>query len=129
VAIVVWTALRRFRGPLMVVALAVGGIAAGWIGWRFGHNIGRGHALFDARHGRIGQVVLIPPDLRIKQPGNIALWHGWLPYLSGVLLYTAIAAIVTYLIIAGFTANPGLVGPRRHRPADLATPATVPPAE
>ena len=54
-------------------------------------------------------------DLRIKQAGNIALWHGWLPYLSGVLLYLAIAAIVTYLLIASFTASPSLVT-RRRRP-------------
>jgi hypothetical protein len=114
-AIIAWVALRRFRGPLMVVALAVGGIAAGWIAWRFGHNIGRGHALAEARHGKIGQVVLVPPDLRIKQAGNIGLWHGWLPYLSGVLLYLAIAAIATYLLIASFTANATLVGGRRGR--------------
>ena len=106
----------------MVVALAVGGIAAGWIAWRFGHNIGRGHALAEARHGKIGQVVMIPPDLRIKQTGNIGLWHGWLPYLSGVLLYLAIAAIITYLLIASFTASPRLVGGRRGR-----APATTPP--
>jgi hypothetical protein len=115
--IIAWVALRRFRGPLMVVALAVGGVASGWIAWRFGHNIGRGHALAEARAGKIGQVVLIPPDLRIKQAGNIGLWHGWLPYLSGVLLYLAIAAIVTYLLIASFTASPALVTRRRGRTA------------
>jgi hypothetical protein len=114
-AIIAWVALRRFRGPLMVFALAVGGIAAGWIAWRFGHNIGRGHALAVARHGKIGQVVMIPPDLRIKQGGNIGLWHGWLPYLSGVLLYLSIAAIATYLLIASFTANATLIGGRRSR--------------
>jgi hypothetical protein len=123
-AIIAWVALRRFRGPLMVVALAVGGIAAGWIAWRFGHNIGRGHALAEARHGKIGQVVLLPPDLRIKQAGNIGLWHGWLPYLSGVLLYLAIAAIVTYLLIASFTASPTLVGGRRGRPSTNPAPHT-----
>lgn len=121
-AIIAWVALRRFRGPLMVVGLAVGGIAAGWIAWRFGHNIGRGHALAEARHGKIGQVVLVPPDLRIKQAGNIGLWHGWLPYLSGVLLYFAIAAIITYLLIASFTASPMLVGGRRGR-APMTTPS------
>jgi hypothetical protein len=123
-AIVAWVALRRFRGPLMVVALAVGGIAAGWIAWRFGHNIGRGHALAEARHGKIGQVVLVPPDLRIKQAGNIGLWHGWVPYLSGVLLYLAIAAIITYLLIASFTANPTLVGGRRGRAQTTTAPHT-----
>jgi hypothetical protein len=97
----------------MVVALAVGGIAASWLMWRFGHNIGRGHALEMARHGKVGQIVLVPPDIRIKQTGNIATWHG-LPYLSGVLLYLAIAAIVVYLLIASFTSNPGLI-PRRKR--------------
>ena len=114
IAIVAWVALRRFRGPLMVAALAVGGIAASWLAWRFGHNIGRGHARTVAAHGKVGQIVLVPPDLRIKQPGNIAYWHG-LPYLSGVLLYLAIAAILVYVLIACFTASPNLVARRLPR--------------
>jgi hypothetical protein len=116
IAIVAWVALRRFRGPLMVAALAVGGIAASWLAWRFGHNIGRGHAREVAAHGKVGQIVLVPPDLRIKQPGNIAYWHR-LPYLSGVLLYLAIAAILVYVLIACFTASPNLVARRLPRPS------------
>jgi len=123
IGIIAWAALRRFRGPLMVVALAVGGIAGGWIAWRFGHNIGRGHALSVAEHARVGDVVLVPPDLRIKQGGNIAFWHG-LPYLSGVLLYLAIAAIVTYVVIAGFATNPYLFGPKPgEQPSQPARPS------
>jgi len=113
IAIIAWLALRRFRGPLMVVALAVGGVAASWLAWRIGHNIGRGHALDLARHGKIGQIVQVPPDLRIKQSGNIAYWHD-LPYISGVLLYLAIAAIFVYVLIAAFTANAGLIPGRRN---------------
>ena len=70
--------------------------------------------------------MLIPPDLRIKQAGNIGLWHGWLPYLSGVLLYLAIAAIATYLLIASFTANPTLVGGRRGRTPTSTAPHAEP---
>ena len=97
----------------MVVALAVGGIAAGWLAGRFGHTIGRGHAL--AKLGwRSGSVVLVPPDLRIKQAGNIALWHGRWPYLAGPAL-PGDRRDRTGLLTAGFTANPTLVGGRRGR--------------
>jgi hypothetical protein len=122
IAIIAWLTLRRFRGALTVVALAVGGIGASWLAWRFGHNIGRGHALELARHGKIGQIVQVPPDLRIKQAGNIAFWHG-LPYVSGALLYLAIAAIFVYVLIAAFTANAGLIPGRRDPEAAAPRPS------
>jgi len=115
-AIVVWIALRRFRGPVTAVALAIGGVGAGWLAWRFGHTIGLGEFHRLARTAAPGSTIQLPPDLRIKQPGNIARWHG-IPYVSGDLLYLGISALVGYLLIAGFALSPSLGVRRQPRPA------------
>ncbi|HEY2791198.1 MAG TPA: hypothetical protein VGJ28_02515 [Micromonosporaceae bacterium] len=106
-AIIVWFALRRYRGSIMVGALAIGSIATGWIAWWFGHNLGRSHALDVARAAKDGAILQFPPDLRIKSPGNVANWHG-VPYLGGVILYVAVAAMAVYAILAGFSMSPSL---------------------
>jgi len=122
VALVVWFALRRFRGSLTIAGLAIGSTIAGWLAWRFGHNIGRSTANNLARHAKDGTLLKFPPDLRIKPVGNIGQWHG-LPYLGGVLLYFAVAAVATYVLIVGFSSSSSL-SLRRHRetPAPVATP-------
>lgn len=112
-AIVVWIVLRRYRGVVMLAALAIGGGGAGVLAWRFGHNIGRGHAFAVAKTAANGTVIKFPVDLRIKRLG---LWHGLLPYVGGDLLYVAIAATLTYLLLAGFALSPSL-GTRPSSPA------------
>ena len=113
-AVIVWFALRRFRGSIMVAALAIGSVATGWIAWWFGHNLGRTHALDVARTAKDGAILQFPPDLRIKSPGNVAHWHH-LPYLGGVILYVALAAVAVYAILVGFSMSPSLIG-RGRRP-------------
>jgi hypothetical protein len=113
-AIACWVLLRRFRGAPMTLALGLGGAVAGWLTWRFGHAIGYAHSLALQHAAKDGQTVYLPPDLRIKQKGDIAFWHH-LPYISGDLLYLSIAALVTYLLLASFTANPDLRPRRRAR--------------
>jgi len=98
------------------VALAIGGVGAGWLAWRFGHTIGLGQFHQQARTAPSGSIIHLPPDLRIKQPGNFAKWHG-LPYISGDLLYLGITALVVYLLITGFSLSPSLGVRRQPRPA------------
>lgn len=116
-AILAWILLRRFRGLPVAVALAVGGAGMGWLAWRFGHTIGLSHALALARTAPVGTVFTIPPDLRIKQPGAVAWWHGAIPYITGDLLYAGIAALLVYLLCVGFSASPTLL-PRKIAPPD-----------
>ncbi len=100
VAILSWILLRRFRGPLMAIALALGGGTAGWIIWRVGRAIGRADFDYALRHPVNGEVIKVPIDLRIQRNG---LWHGVVPWIGGNLTYLAIAAVATYCVIAGFT--------------------------
>jgi hypothetical protein len=115
VALATWYGLRRFRGSVTVAALAIGATAAGWLTWRIGHNIGAGAVIAKERHAHDGQIIMLPPALRVKSPGNVATWHG-IPYVGGVLLYMALAAVATYVIAVLVTYNPAL---NRRRPAAL----------
>ncbi len=113
VAILSWILLRRFRGPLMAVALALGCGLSGWIIWRSGRAIGRAKVIEEIKHPKDGAVITTPIDLRIQRNG---LWHGFLPWIGGNLTYMAIAALLTYCLIAGFSLR-GDLNIGRNRPA------------
>jgi len=107
VALIAWFVLRRFRGSVMLAALAIGGTVGGWLTWRIGHTIGMAGVIAQERHATDGEIINLPPALRIKSPGNIAFWHG-IPYIGGVLLYMALAAVITYAVAALITVSPAL---------------------
>jgi hypothetical protein len=117
-AVATWFLLRRYRGSLTVAGLAVGTMVTGWLAYRFGHNIGRGHAYSVARHASDGTIVQFPPELRIKSPGDVARWHGVVPYLGGDVLYVAVAAIFVYVLIAAMHTEPSLSIRRRGAAPD-----------
>jgi peptidoglycan/LPS O-acetylase OafA/YrhL len=112
VAVLAWVLLRRHRGVPVLLGVVVGAIAGGILAYWLGHHIGLAHARYLADHAAVGTTFSIPPNLRAQQVG---LWHGWLPYAKGDVLAMAIAAVVTYILLAGFSQYPTL------RPAPAAT--------
>ena len=58
----------------------------------------------------VGTHFQLPVNLRVQQVG---LWHGWLPYARGDVLFLAIAAVLSYALLAGFSAYPSLRPPRK----------------
>jgi hypothetical protein len=101
VAILAWLLLRRYRGPGVLLGLGLGGVAAGVLTWWFGHGIGR-------RTAPLGAHFQAAVNLRVRQVG---LWHHWLPYARGDVLYLALAAILMYVLLAGFSPYPSLRRP------------------
>ena len=89
-----------------------------------GHHLGRAHAEYLANHAPIGTAFSVPPNLRAQQLG---LWHGWLPYARGDVLAMAIAAVVTYFLLAGFSSDPYLRAGRAAPPPPFAALPGVPP--
>ena len=103
VAVLAWALLRRVRGVPALLGVTVGSVAAGPLAYWVGHHLGRAHAEYLANHAPIGTAFSVPPNLRAQQLG---LWHGWLPYARGDVLAMAIAAVVTYFLLAGFSSDP-----------------------
>ncbi|OLB65123.1 MAG: hypothetical protein AUI10_08225 [Actinobacteria bacterium 13_2_20CM_2_72_6] len=109
-AVLAWVLLRPFRGPIMLLALAVGGVGAGVLAYVTGYRIGNEHARYLLFHSPPGTYVKMPVDLRAQQVG---LWHGWLPFARGDVLTLAVTAVLIYLLLAGFSAYPSLRPPRK----------------
>jgi hypothetical protein len=108
--------LRRWRGPLMVVGLALGCVAGAWITWKLGARIGLAEyeRLIDG--ASVGQ--------RFEQPMKLRA--------EGLLFLGAIAAVIVYVANAAWSHRPNLGAAAEpdpegwHRPPY--PPAGAPPA-
>ena len=79
--------VRRSRGPLVLAALAVGGLLGAVITWRLGMRIGTGYQPADLR--QVGNIIYQPLTLRA----------------TSTLVVEPVAAVVGYLVAVGFTAR------------------------
>lgn len=105
-AIAVWALLRRYRGPFMLLGLAVGTVGAALVAWWLGGVIG-GQGDFDrlAASAPVGTPLSQPAELRAG--GFEWLW-GVIPTLQGDVLLPAFGAVVTYTLLAGWSRYPSL---------------------
>jgi len=79
---VAWFALPGRRGPLTLVALAVGGVLAALVAWQVGHLVGRSSYENLLAAGEVGSTGGRPVDLRAR----------------GVLVGWPFAAVAAYLV-------------------------------
>jgi hypothetical protein len=107
-AILVWLVFRRRRGPIMLLALVVGSIAAGVLTAWLGRHIGYAHYRELFAHAPVGTHFFRPPDVR---SAKIGLWFGFLPRVQGAALLQATAAATAYLVLAAFHVEPDLRRP------------------
>ncbi|HEY3010122.1 MAG TPA: DUF2567 domain-containing protein [Micromonosporaceae bacterium] len=111
-----WALARRTRGPVGLVAVALGAAVAGLIAWQIGRHVGLAeyHRLLD--HAAAGQTLGKPGDLR----GAEVRW--WPPALRGDVLVPAFAAAGAYTLLAGWSRHPSL---RPPRPVDTPEPPQI----
>jgi hypothetical protein len=104
--------VRRSRGPLVLLALAAGGLLGAVITWRLGMRIGTGYRPADLR--QVGKVVYQPLTLRAKS----------------ALVVEPVAAVIAYLLAVGFSARNDLgqdpTAPPPPTPPSYGSPATPP---
>jgi hypothetical protein len=105
IAIVVWLVARRYRGPVVLVGLAVGSVACAVIAAWFGHRTGLAGYERWLRTATVGQHYLRPANVGTKR---IGLWHGVFPLAQGAVLLQAAAAVTLYTMLAGFHRAPSL---------------------
>lgn len=108
-----WSLLRRYRGPVGLLAVAAGTVGAGWLAWQVGREIGRDAFRRQAESAAAGTLLHRPPDLRAG--GFEWLWNV-LPTLHGDLLMPAFGAIVAYTLLAGWSRYPSLRPEGEPRP-------------
>jgi hypothetical protein len=99
-AIATWVVLRRYRGPLGLIAVGAGAAGAGWLAWRVGREVGRAAFRQQAESAAVGALLQRPPDLRA---GGFELVWGVVPTLRGDLLMPAFGAIIAYTLLAGWS--------------------------
>jgi len=117
-SLVSWIGFRRYRGPLTLLALALGGVGASILAWQVGRRIGlddyRAHALAAAP----GELLSRPPDLRAG--GFTTLWDV-VPFFRGDLLIATFGAVIVYTVLAGWSRTASL----RPEPAVFPDPPPV----
>ncbi|GFJ88322.1 hypothetical protein Prum_019640 [Phytohabitans rumicis] len=122
-AIAVWVLLRRYRGPVTLLAVAVGTVGAALIAWWLGSRLGQDAFERLVASAPVGTTVSQPPELRA---GGFEWVYGFIPTLRGDVLLPAFGAVVTYTLMAGWSryatlvpeqepeldAEPAVFGPR-----------------
>ncbi|MCG5451685.1 DUF2567 domain-containing protein [Micromonospora hortensis] len=105
VAFALWFVLRRWRGPVGLLAAVLGTLVAAPVAWQVGRRIGL--AAFDRllATAPAGQAFSKPADLRA---GGVDWLLGVLPVPHGNLLLPAFGAAVMYTLLAGWSRWPGL---------------------
>jgi MFS family permease len=108
--VLAWLLLRRYRGVAMMIGLVAGSLVAGWLAWWLGIRLGRTE--FDALRGTaaLGTRLDAPLVLRLTDLDRNAFWP---PIPSGVIAAQALAAAITYTVLAGFSVHPGLRPPNK----------------
>jgi ABC-type Fe3+-siderophore transport system permease subunit len=107
-AVLVWVLARRARGPLQLIALTLGALAAGYVAFAVGTNI---NTSFDARRAEaaVNQVVERPAELSASNMRLcLPLLDRCLSVRSGNLLVPALGAVVGYSLLAGWSSWPSL---------------------
>ncbi|MGQ5263065.1 DUF2567 domain-containing protein [Micromonospora sp. ZYX-F-536] len=104
-ALVLWFALRRWRGPVGLLAAVLGALAAAPVAWQVGRRIGL--ATFDRLLDTAppGRAFTKPADLRA---GGVDWLLGVLPVPHGNLLLPAFGAAIMYTLLAGWSRWPSL---------------------
>jgi hypothetical protein len=104
-------ALRRWRGPAMLVGIALGGVAGAWITWKLGQRIG----LSDYRD----LVANAEPGTRFEQPVKLRA--------HGLIFLQSTVAVIVYVVNAAWSHRADL-GTERGRPVQTPAGSTAPPA-
>jgi Protein of unknown function (DUF2567) len=119
-AVVVWLVLRRYRGPLGLVAVVLGAVAAGLLAWGIGRQIGLEEYRRALESAPVGATLSRPPDLRAA---GFPRLYGLVPTIQGDVLLPAFGASVTYTLLAGWSKSPSL-RPEPEAPDDARVGAT-----
>jgi len=104
-SLVSWFGFRRYRGPLTMLALAVGSVGASVLAWQVGRRIDLGAYRDSVAAARPGDLLTRPPDLRA---GGFTRLFDVVPFVRGDLLIATFGAVIVYTLLAGWSRTASL---------------------
>jgi hypothetical protein len=108
VAILVWMLAERTRGPLQLIGLTLGALAAGYLAWQFTLHVPNDYPQ-RVKQAQFNQVVQRPPELTsTHSPVCLPKVDRCVSVRSGELWVPALGAVVGYAVMAGWSRWPGL---------------------
>jgi hypothetical protein len=110
VAVLVWIFASRARGPIQLIGLTLGAIAAGYVAWQFTvFTFDQNHFAQRAKQAQANDIVHRPAELQATNSPVCLPGAGKCRSVrSGELWVPAFGAVVTYSLMAGWSRWPGL---------------------
>ena len=107
-AVLAWILLSRYRGVAILLGLVLGSLAAAWLAYRFGHDVGLAEFRRLRDSAAVGTRLKAPLALRITDLRE-QVTKAWRP--TGVAAIQALTAAFFYTAFAGFSGYGSLRGP------------------
>lgn len=104
-AVLVWILLARTRGPIQLIGLVLGCLAAGYLAWLLAIHLPNDYAQ-RANQAALNDIVDRPAQLQSTNT-NVCL-PGCISVRSGELWVPAFGAVVAYALMAGWSRWPNL---------------------
>ncbi len=104
-AILVWMMFTRTRGPIQLVGLTLGALAAGYLAWLLAVHLPNDYA-HRVNQARLNDIVDRPAQL--QSTNSPVCIRGCVSVRSGELWVPAFGAVVAYALMAGWSRWPNL---------------------
>jgi hypothetical protein len=108
VAIMVWIVAAKARGPIQLIGLTLGALAAGYLAWQFTVHVPSDYAK-RVSQAQLNDIVQRPPELNAtNSPVCLPTLDRCRSVRSGELWVPALGAVVGYSLMAGWSRWPNL---------------------
>lgn len=106
-AVLAWTLIKKWRGPIQMFAVTIGAIAAGYLAGAVGSQIGLDDYRERVAAAPIGAIVQKPVELSSAGTDTCVLGRC-VHVKGGVLLVPSLGAAIAYALLAGWSRWPSL---------------------
>lgn len=106
-AVAAWVLVRRYRGPLQLVALLLGALGAGYLAFRVGIQIDQDQYRQTVASAPLGAMIERPIELSSGST-KACLRARCLSTPGGPILVPAFGAMIAYAVLAGWSRWPSL---------------------
>jgi hypothetical protein len=106
-AVAAWVLARRYRGPIQLVALALGALGAGYLAWKIGIRIDEDGYRQAVASAPLNTIIERPIELS-SSATKACLGARCVTTPGGPILVPALGAVIAYAVLAGWSRWPSL---------------------